>query len=142
MTTAIVAQTKIRAKRIADELGIERPQLFGAQMARAFEGLRADRVLIDAEAKISTDFLSTIHATTRKMPGGMVRFVALCEDVIGVGRPAPGGVKVLGPFESWLVHTEADGWKVDAEGRLVITLAGKPIALYNSWVSVELLPAS
>lgn len=143
MTTAIVAQTKTRAKRIADELGIDRPQLFGAQMARAFEGLRADRVLIDAEATISDDFLSTIHATTRKMPGGgLVRFVALCEDVIGVGRPAPRGVKVLGPFQSWLTHTEADSWKIDAEGRLVVTAAGEPVALYNSWVSVELLTAS
>lgn len=135
MTTAIVAQTKVRAKRIAHELGIDRPQLFGAQMAPAFEGLRADRVLIDADATISDSFLSTIHATTRKMPGGgIVRFVAL-----GDGRTR--GVKVLGPFQSWLVHAEADCWKVDAEGRLVITLAGKPMALYNSWVSVELLPA-
>lgn len=78
MTTAIVAQTQLRAKRIAHDLGIDGARLFGVRMARAFDGLRADRVLIDADSAISDDFLASIYAAARKMPGdGIVRFVTV-----------------------------------------------------------------
>lgn len=81
MTTAIVAQSKERAKQLAHELGIDTRFIFGAKMAAAFEGLRADRVLIDADAQIDDRFLATIHATVLKMPaGGIVRFVTVRPD--------------------------------------------------------------
>ena len=78
-TVAVIAQTQDRAAEIADILGIERPWVFGARMAGAFEGLRADRVLIDADAAPAIDrrFLETAHATALKTPGGRVHFVTV-----------------------------------------------------------------
>lgn len=139
MTTAIVAQTKNRAERLARELGID-GWIFGARSAASFEGIRVDLVLIDAEAKISDEFMSTIRATVLKTrsdrpPRGRVRFITVVE------RPQPrhAGVQVLGPFETWFPHAGADSWHNDHEGRLVITEAGQRIATYNSWVSVSFI---
>lgn len=80
MTTAIVAQTKERAERLAQDLGIGDALIFGAKMERAFEGLRADLVIVDADAKISDRFMHTIRATVAKVPGGggRVEFVRDC----------------------------------------------------------------
>lgn len=79
MTTAVVAQSKQRATQIAHELGIEwvgRPLVFGARCARSFEGLRVDRVIIDADAKIDSTFVRTIYANVLKTRGaGIVRFI-------------------------------------------------------------------
>lgn len=78
-TVAVIAQTKDRAAEIADILGIEQPWVFGARDGLAFEGLRADRVLIDADSATAIDnrFLQTAHATAMKTPGGQVHFVTV-----------------------------------------------------------------
>ncbi|CAN5146120.1 hypothetical protein BH11ACT6_BH11ACT6_34790 [soil metagenome] len=70
--TAVVAQTKADARELARQLVLDddRALLFGATMARQFEGLRADLVLIDVDAEISDDFMDTIRATVLKNPGG------------------------------------------------------------------------
>lgn len=78
MTTAVVAQTKERAQRLARDLGVEwigPPRIFGARMQSAFEGLRADLVLIDADADIPASFMATIVHTTLKNRGGPGRIV-------------------------------------------------------------------
>lgn len=79
MTTAVVAQTKERARQIAWELGIEwagTPLTFGARSERSFDGLRADRVIIDADAKIADSFIRTIYHNVLKTRGaGVVRFI-------------------------------------------------------------------
>ncbi|MGV0595683.1 hypothetical protein [Mycolicibacterium porcinum] len=76
---AVIARTQDRAAEIADILGIERPFLFGATDGHAFEGLRAARVLIDADSASAIDrrFLETAHATALKTPGGRVHFVTV-----------------------------------------------------------------
>ncbi|OCB09253.1 hypothetical protein A5717_26115 [Mycolicibacterium porcinum] len=76
---AVIAQTQDRAIEIADILGIERPWVFGARDGLDFEGLRADRVLIDADSASAIDprFLQTAHATAMKTPGGRVHFVTV-----------------------------------------------------------------
>lgn len=81
MTTAIIAQTKEQAAHLAHELGIDNAYLFGASMERSFDGLRAHRVLIDANADISPRFLQVILRTAAKMPprGGIVRRIAISE---------------------------------------------------------------
>ena len=78
-TVAIIAQTQNRAAEIADILGIERPCVFGARDGHQFEGLRADRVIIDADSATAIDrrFLETAHATALKTPGGQVHFVTV-----------------------------------------------------------------
>ncbi|SHT85748.1 Uncharacterised protein [Mycobacteroides abscessus subsp. bolletii] len=68
MITAIVAQTKFAARQLADALGIDTPHLFGARCARAFEGLRVDRVLIHVDAEIPDGFMHTIYCTALKTP--------------------------------------------------------------------------
>jgi hypothetical protein len=78
MIIAVVAQTKARAKQLADELGIEKPWVFGAQnVGLMIEGLRVDRALIDTDAKLSEHAMQTILGTTLKTPGGTVSFVAV-----------------------------------------------------------------
>lgn len=79
MTTAVVAQTKDQAAQLAEELGIDAPVLFGASMERSFAGLRAHRVLVEANADISAHFLEVIRRTVAKMPprGGIVRRVTV-----------------------------------------------------------------
>ncbi|MFN3005131.1 hypothetical protein [Mycolicibacterium wolinskyi] len=136
MTTAVVAQTKARAEQLARELGIDEPRVFGAKMSAAFEGLRAERVFIDANAKISADFLSIIVDTAAKMPngGGIVRFVTVTRE-----RPERRGVRVLGPFGRWLGHVGADNWHEDTEGRLVVTARGQRVGTYNRWVAVDFI---
>lgn len=131
--TAVVAQTKERAKLLARELGVDHRWVFGARSAATFEGLRAELVLIDADATIPDEFLSTIYGTVRKMPGGggRIRFVTIRSELDRYR-----GVKVLGPFRTWLGHVNATGWYVDGD-RLVITEAGKQIATYNKWSSVR-----
>lgn len=78
-TVAVIAQTQARALEIADILGIDKPWVFGARMANSFEGLRADRVIIDADSATAIDrrFLETAHATALKTPGGRVHFVTV-----------------------------------------------------------------
>ncbi|OCB45618.1 hypothetical protein A5721_00835 [Mycobacterium vulneris] len=146
MTTAVVAQTKERAEQLAHDLGIEwvgQPWIFGARMQAAFEGLRVDLVLIDAAADMPDRFMDTITATVRRNrggPGRIVRVSAQAYDGQSGGFAAkPPGVKVLGPFESWLGHHSADGWHTDGEGRLVITAGERQIATYNAWVSAEFI---
>lgn len=78
MIVAVVAATKDHAQRLADALGIDTRWVFGARtVAYTIQGLRADRVLIDADAedKLSTDALASIVCTVRKTPGGMIRYV-------------------------------------------------------------------
>lgn len=76
MIVAVVAATKARAQRLADGLGIETRFIFGSRtVARTILGLRADRVLIDADAQLSTDALASIVCTVRKTPGGLIRYV-------------------------------------------------------------------
>lgn len=76
MIIAVVSSTKDRARILADALGIETPWIFGARtVTYTIRGLRADRVLIDAETDLSTDALSSIVCTVRKTPGGMIRYV-------------------------------------------------------------------
>lgn len=81
MTTAVVAQTKERAKLLARDLGIEwagYDLVFGGMCAASFEGLRVDLVLIDADAQIPADFMDTIRATVAKSPGGgRIRYVSV-----------------------------------------------------------------
>lgn len=78
-TVAIIAQTQNRAAEIADILGIDRPCVFGAGDGHQFEGLRADRVIIDADSATAIDsrFLQTAHATALKTPGGQIHFVTV-----------------------------------------------------------------
>lgn len=78
-TVAVIARTQDRAQEIADILGIDRPWVFGAKDGHAFEGLRADRVLIDADSDTAIDprFLQTAHATALKTPGGRIHFVTV-----------------------------------------------------------------
>lgn len=78
-TVAVIARTQDRAAEIADILGIDRPWVFGAQDGHTFEGLRADRVLIDADSATAIDnrFLQTAHATALKTPGGKIHFVTV-----------------------------------------------------------------
>jgi hypothetical protein len=82
MITAIVAQTKERARVLAHDLGIETRWVFGARCADSFEGLRVRLVLIDADADIPAKFMDTIRATVLKMPGGggRVRVVTVRPD--------------------------------------------------------------
>ncbi|SIM00904.1 Uncharacterised protein [Mycobacteroides abscessus subsp. abscessus] len=68
MITAVVAQTKRAARQLAANLGIDTPHTFGAGCVSAFEGLRADRVLIHADANIPDDFMHTIYCTALKTP--------------------------------------------------------------------------
>ncbi len=80
MTTAVVAQTKERAKQLARDLGIEWARYdwaFGARCQASFEGLRADLVLIDAAAQIPADFMNTIRATVAKTRDGRIRLVTV-----------------------------------------------------------------
>ena len=74
---AVIAQTKARAEEIALSLGIDAPWLFGNRMASTFDGLRVDRVLIDADSAIDPAFIATAHANARKTPGGTVSFVTV-----------------------------------------------------------------
>lgn len=77
-TVAVVAQTKDLAAKLADQLGIDRPHLFGARMVTALVGLRADRFVIDAEADLDPRFMETVRYSARKSPGGSsVTFVTL-----------------------------------------------------------------
>lgn len=78
-TVAVIARTQDRAAEIADILGVERPAIFGAGDGHQFEGLRADRVLIDADSATAIDnrFLQTAHATALKTPGGQIHFVTV-----------------------------------------------------------------
>lgn len=78
-TVAVIARTQDRAAEIADILGIDRPLVFGAGDGHAFEGLRADRVLVDADSATAIDprFLQTAHATALKAPGGQIHFVTV-----------------------------------------------------------------
>ncbi|MDV7194785.1 hypothetical protein [Mycolicibacterium fortuitum] len=77
-TVAVIARTQDRAAEIADILGIDRPWVFGAKDGHTFEGLRAARVLIDADSATTIDprFLQTAHATALKT-GGRVHFVTV-----------------------------------------------------------------
>lgn len=76
MIVAVVAATKERAQRLADALGIETPWIFGARtVTHTIKGLRADRVLIDADTKLTTDALTSIVCTVRRTPGGLIRYV-------------------------------------------------------------------
>ena len=83
MVTAVVAQTKPQAEQLARDLGHDPRFAFGARCARSLEGLRADRVLIDADASIGDDMMATIHGLILKAPGGLVRLVYV--------RPLPPG---------------------------------------------------
>ncbi|WP_458317130.1 hypothetical protein [Mycolicibacterium brisbanense] len=76
---AVIAHTQARALEIADILGIDKPWVFGARMVSSFEGLRADRVIIDADSATAIDrrFLQAAHATALKTPGGRVHFVTV-----------------------------------------------------------------
>lgn len=77
MVVAVVGATKSRAKKLADDLGIDTHFTFGARnVATTIEGLRADRVLIEAEAHLPESAVATIHANVRKTPGGIVRYVS------------------------------------------------------------------
>jgi hypothetical protein len=78
MTTAVVAQTKERAKLLARDLGIASNRVFGARCAASFDGLRVGLVLIDADAQIPADFMDTIRANVAKSPGGgRIRYVSV-----------------------------------------------------------------
>lgn len=81
MTTAVIAQTKPMAKRLARDLGIDSRWVFGARCAASFVGLRADLVLIDAEATLPEAFMATVRWTVAKR-GGKVRFVTCVPDIV------------------------------------------------------------
>lgn len=71
MVTAIVAQTKEQATQLARDLGLDTRWTFGARCLRSMEGLRADRVLIHAEASIPDEMMCVIHALVLKSRGGI-----------------------------------------------------------------------
>ncbi|AVP42550.1 hypothetical protein SEA_LOPTON_62 [Mycobacterium phage Lopton] len=75
MNTAIIAQTRAQAADLALNLGMG-SQLFGADDQRAFEGIRAGRILIAEGTQLSDDFLDSIYASSFKTPGGRVLWVA------------------------------------------------------------------
>lgn len=77
---AVISETKDRAAQIADCLGIDTPWLFGDGMADEFEGLRADRVLIDATSPIDANFAHVTRATSAKTPGCSISFVTVRND--------------------------------------------------------------
>ncbi len=110
MTTAVVAQTKRDAEVLASDLGVDTRFLFSAGMADAFEGLRADLVLIDADAQISDDFLASIRAGAMKMPGGGGFVVRLkpgggCHVVSPRLRVQPNR-SVSGRIQSWSINRQ------------------------------------
>lgn len=70
--TAVVAQTQKQAVELAALLGFDEFWAFGVRSESTFEGMRADRILIDAEARISDRFLDTIYATAAKSRGRVV----------------------------------------------------------------------
>lgn len=74
---AVISDTEARAGQIAAYLGIETPHLFGAGMASEFEGLRADRVLIDGASVIDGDYAKVTRATALKAPGSVISFVTV-----------------------------------------------------------------
>ncbi len=80
MNVAVVADTKIRAKAIADDLGLDDPLLFGSGSHLAFEGLIADLVLIDESSTIPDIFRETIFGCVTKCHG-RVRRISLHPDI-------------------------------------------------------------
>lgn len=77
---AVISETKDRAARIADCLGIDTPWLFGDGMSDEFEGLRADRVLIDATSPIDGNFAHVTRVASLKTPGCSISFVTVRND--------------------------------------------------------------
>lgn len=65
-TIAVVAQTKALAQQLARELNLDDRWVFGARIHPAFEGLRAEVVYIDANARIPDRFIATIYSTVRR----------------------------------------------------------------------------
>lgn len=77
---AVISETKDRAATIADCLGIDTPWLFGDGMADELEGLRADRILIDATSPIDGNFAPVTRAASLKTPGCSLSFVTVRND--------------------------------------------------------------
>lgn len=77
---AVISETKDRAATIADCLGIDTPWLFGDGMADELEGLRADRILIDATSRIDGNFAPVTRAASLKTPGCSLSFVSVRND--------------------------------------------------------------
>jgi hypothetical protein len=77
---AVISETKDRAATIADCLGIDTPWLFGDGMADELEGLRVDRILIDATSPIDGNFAHVTRAASLKTPGCSLSFVTVRND--------------------------------------------------------------
>ncbi|ANT41839.1 hypothetical protein PBI_MAKEMAKE_66 [Mycobacterium phage Makemake] len=83
MNTAIIAQTRAQAADLALNLGMGSSLLgadgqwaFGADDQRAFEGIRAARILTAEGTQLSDDFLDSIYACSFKTTGGRVFWVS------------------------------------------------------------------
>ncbi|QFP96704.1 hypothetical protein SEA_JACKSPARROW_11 [Mycobacterium phage JackSparrow] len=73
LAPAIVAETRERARYIADVLGFgEDAWLFDTKNPDHFEGVRTDRVLIDDDTEVPQDFMENIYGTATKLYGGQV----------------------------------------------------------------------
>ncbi|KLO25887.1 hypothetical protein ABW16_21480 [Mycolicibacter heraklionensis] len=68
MLIAVVAQTKNGAVQLARELGLDPRYAFGARCSDSMEGLRVDRVIIDAEADIPERMMHTIRCLLAMSP--------------------------------------------------------------------------
>lgn len=68
LLVAVVAQTKERAAQLARDLDLNPRYAFGAGCSDSMEGLRVDRVIIDAEADIPERMISTIRCLLLKSP--------------------------------------------------------------------------
>lgn len=75
MVTAVVAQTKDAAKRLARELGVDDHWGFGARCESSFIGLRAALIIVDDNAEISDRFMQSLRISALK-GRGMIKFAS------------------------------------------------------------------
>ncbi|AEM91725.1 hypothetical protein CL91_gp05 [Mycobacterium phage Aeneas] len=75
--TVVVSSTVQKARSLADALGLRDYYPYAADQRIFFEGARADRAVIDADADVPEDFMEDLYCTVQILFQGSISRVSV-----------------------------------------------------------------